>query len=244
MSKLTKKIQWDNFWSKYKLKTIGKKYLFFDILTKFLKISKLKSVLEIGCIPGNFLIAFKNNFHYKIYGLDYSHKFDKLKENLEKNNILDFTFYNQDFLKFKTNKKWDVVCSFGFIEHFKNYEAIFNKHLACLKKDGHLIIGLPNFRYFQYVFHKCFDKENLKIHNLKIMDLEVLRELCKKQNLKVKYLNYYKTIDLWVEKMPKNPFFKMIILFLIVIGKMINKLINFPNKFFSPYIILIAKNQK
>ena len=145
---------WNRFWKSYKFKKITKEYFLFDLFTKFLKSSKDKRCLEVGCIPGNFLIAFKKNFSYKIYGVDYSDKEELFHTNMRYNGIKDYTFFKEDFLSFNPNFKFDVVSSFGFIEHFNNPEPYIKKMIDLLKKDGVLIIGFPNFRRGQYLLHR------------------------------------------------------------------------------------------
>ena len=144
----------------------------------------------------------------------------------------------------KTKAKFDVVCSFGFIEHFDDYETIFKKHIELLNKNGRLIIEMPNFRYGQKILHNFFDKPNLKRHNLDIMDLKVLESLCMQYNLKILYLDYYRTINFWVSQNDKHFWLiKKAIEVFNLFFEFINKVINLPNKYFYPYIVLVAKKK-
>lgn len=243
MQKLTNKKQWDSFWSDRGIKKVDKNYLFFDVLRKFLVPSTKKAVLEIGCIPGSFLIAFRKNFGYRLYGLDYSTQTEKLYENFKFNSGGKITFYNKDFFKFHPKKKWDVVCSFGFIEHFKKPSDVFNRHVNLLKEGGTLVIGLPNFRYAQYFLHNFFDKDNLKIHNLEVMDLKLLSEMAEKNGLKIDYLGYYRTAGFWTEKKQGNVFSRALVFCLIASFTLLSKVLNIPNRFLSPYILLVARKK-
>ncbi len=74
------------------------------------------------------------------------------------------------------------------------------------------------------------------------MHLEVMRKLCKKNNIKILHLNYYKTADFWIDTNDSHYIItKLFVNFLRVIFKSISYLINYPNKYLSPYIILVAK---
>ena len=94
-------------------------------------------------------------------------------------------------LKWKTDKKYDLVCSFGFIEHFTNAEEIIKKHIDLVKKGGKVIVEVPNFSGVPGFFHKIVDGPSLKQHNTSIMNLDFFRKIAKQNNLKVLYLGYY-----------------------------------------------------
>jgi cyclopropane fatty-acyl-phospholipid synthase-like methyltransferase len=241
MKKLTNKHYWDDNWDK--LPYNHKKILFKDIFENFLTRSKNKKCIEIGCVPGRFLIYLHKQFNYSISGIDFS-DIQRVKQLFKKNNIKKYKLYKKDFCSFRTKEKFDLVCSFGFIEHFKNYKNIFKKHISLVKKNGLVIIELPNFNSIQYFLHKFLDKPNLKRHNIEIMDLNVLKKLCNKNKLQILHLNYYKTADFWIDKTDKHNFLTKFLAILISITfKSISLLVNIPNKFFSPYIILIAKKK-
>lgn len=239
MHKLTSKKFWNNSWKKFKIKG---DYMFHDLLKRHFLKNKNKTCIEIGCVPGRFLFYLAKNFKYKVYGVDFAET-NKMRD-FFKSEKIPIKIYQKDFLKFKTKVKFDVVCSFGFIEHFDDYETIFKKHVDLLNKNGKLIIEMPNFRYGQKILHSLFDKPNLKRHNLEIMNLIKLKELCKKYDLNILYLNYFKTIDFWISQTDKHLWLikKAIGLFSLLF-ECINKLINFPNKSFSPYIVLVAKKK-
>jgi len=236
MNNITNEIYWNKFWSK-KSNRIEFKKLFQLFLPKI----KGKSCLEIGCAPGRYLIYLNTYFKYSISGLDFC-DVTHIKTNFRNAKIHDYVLYNVDFNKFKTKKHFDVVLSLGFLEHFKNYETIFNKHSKLLSKKGILFLELPNFRNLQGYFRKKIDSKNMDRHNLEVMDLEVLRELCKKNKLKILFCDYYQTADFWIDPTEHN---QMLVFFINVVFssilKIISYLIDVPNKYTSPYIVLVAK---
>ncbi len=238
---LTNKNYWNNNWKETKIKN---KELFFDVIKRFLKEDKNKTCVEIGCVPGRFLLTFNKIFKYKISGIDFA-DLRGMKRLFESNGVKDYKVYQKDFLKFNPNEKFDVVSSFGFIEHFSDYDKIFRKHIALMKKGGTLILEMPNFNYLQGKMHKLLDNKNYARHNTCIMDLKIIKLLCEKYHLDVLYLNYYKTIDFWIDETDNPSKIKKWIFKTLRGGfKIVNFIISIPNKQTSPFIILIAKSQR
>jgi cyclopropane fatty-acyl-phospholipid synthase-like methyltransferase len=243
-NKTWKSLEGDNALSSFKnslRRFFKEEALFFDLIKKHLKEDGSKTVIEVGCAPGSFLVAFHKHFKFSVAGVDFA-DLSETKKNFESNHLTGYKLYQADFLKFNPPKKFDVVSSFGFIEHFTDYERVFKKHLQLLKKDGTLILEVPNFNHLQGFMHRVFDQKNYRRHNTRIMNLKVLGDLCEKHRLRILYLNYYKTIDFWIDKTDNRSFIKRWLVILFHIGSvLVNSLINIPSKNFSPYIVLIAK---
>jgi len=161
--------------------------------------------------------------------------------------------FNEDFRHFDITphvKKYDLVSSWGFIEHFEleeSYEFI-QKHKEMVSSNGYLIIELPNIRWFNWLLYRLINNNLLKIHNLETMDISFLKRAIEKdQKFKILYGNYYLTS--FFEFSSSNEFFKrhsVIKHIFELIKKSIRALhVNdIPNKFFSPYIVFIAKRVK
>lgn len=240
----TTKKDWDIFWNGYQPKIVSH-VLFEELLRKYLKPNPSLSCIEIGCFPGEFLIFMNKNFKYKIYGIDFNIRSDTFWDNMRLNGVSECTYYNEDFTTWNTNKRYDIVCSFGFIEHFNNYDVIIDKHLALLSEQGVLVLGCPNFRYAQYLFHFLFDRDNLKRHYLEIMSITKIREIIEKNNLSVIFIGYYRTVEFWVDKLhQKRGIVRIFLTLIITTAKVINRVINVPNRYFSPYILCIAQKNK
>jgi len=248
-SNLTEKKYWNSQWRKFDIKKIKKEYYLFDLFKKYLPFDKNKKCIEIGCAPGNFLIAFNKNFGYIPYGVDFSDEIIKTQKNFEYNDVSNFKLIKEDFSRFESNEKFFVVCSFGFIEHFKQPEKQIEKMVSLLETDGYLILGLPNLRYGQYIIHKMFnEKEMLAKHNLDIMNLENIEKIMKKHNIKKVYSNYYKLFEYSFSNKERGKI--LFNLFLVFTSKIINVITNkldlnttFKSKYISPYIIYVGKSQ-
>jgi hypothetical protein len=92
-----------------------------------------------------------------------------------------------------------VVTSFGFVEHFNNYEEVIVKHCELVAPNGYLIITMPNFRYMQWLYHWMFDRANLRIHNTDVMNLATLDRIMAAQGLERVFSGYLGGLTLWRE---------------------------------------------
>lgn len=199
-NELIGKQYWNKHWDRIFIPNLVTKKNYFHICTslfkKYLPSNPRLTFLEVGCIPGRFLVNFKKIFGYKIYGVDYSDKFNLLKKNMSLNKIKDYKVWKADILKFNPKIKFDIVTSFGFIEHFIDPSAYVAKMSSLVKKNGYFIVELPNFRYLQYIIHYINNKELLKAHYLKYMNANKLEKLVKKVSpMKTIYSGYYGIIQ-------------------------------------------------
>jgi 2-polyprenyl-3-methyl-5-hydroxy-6-metoxy-1,4-benzoquinol methylase len=230
-------------WNERTSLAVAKKYSkpeFDSILKKYLPISSKKTCLEIGAIPGGFLAYFKKEFHYKITGIDFAENKKVFDETMKINRIKDYKFISADIKNIKTNKKYDVVSSFGFIEHFDDFEEIISKHIELLAEDGYLVISLPNFRNLQYVYRVLFDRQNLKIHNLDSMKINKLNSIIASKGLTKIFSGHLGGIELWYDSPIKNDkIFKIRHKLVVSINKLKHKV---PNSFlYSPMMLLVYK---
>jgi len=201
-------------------------------------------IIEIGCVPGVYLGYLAKRFGYFPEGIDYVKDCKQTVEKTLRNfNLTESIIYEEDFLKWKPEKKYDLVCSFGFVEHFGDPDTIFAKHIDLLTNGGMLIIEYPNFNYGQKILHSFLDRENLSRHNMTIMNLDYLDKIKDKFNLDVMFAGYYGGLfDFWWENATPSIVQRLVRLCLRYIAAILNK-IPFNNRYFSPYIVLIAKSK-
>lgn len=135
-----------------------------------------KSAIEIGCYPGRYLSVL-GDLGYEVNGIDFCKQIEELPESMGKAGYRVGNFWKQDFEHYRLERKFDIVASFGFIEHFDNFEDILKKHAALVNNDGYLVIEVPNFfGAFQHWFHVNFDKQNYKRHYIPAMNVEGWRQ--------------------------------------------------------------------
>lgn len=200
-----------------------------------------KTCIEIGCYPGRYLAVF-GELGYELYGIDLAEKIKILPESLSANGYKVGKFWQEDFINFDPSQQFDLVASFGFIEHFTDWERVLDKHIELVKTDGYLIMEAPNFiGSFQYWLHSNFDKKNFDHHHLPAMEVEKWGAVLKGNFFDIVYRDYFGGFHFWVEKEKRNIFQKAILKTLRKAGFQLNKLLPPQNKIYSPYGGIIAK---
>lgn len=205
------------------------------------------TVFEIGCAPGKWLVFFAKEMNYNVTGIDFSQKGVKhTLANFQMNDVSGKVI-NGDINNFNSNRKYDIVFSLGFIEHFDNVDDIIKTHVDILEKDGWLILGIPNFKGVNYFIQKIIDKKVIADHNLSIMNISYLKNLGDKFNLNPVILKYvggfaptmfgHRAKNNIRKLYNKNSFFNW---FLNLVLKL-NILSFFNSRFFSSYIIAVYK---
>lgn len=147
-----------------------------DVLRRYVRPGQ--AVIEIGCAPGKHLAWCARVLGGRVSGLDYSPVgfgttqwlFAKLgiAADLRMEDVFKTTFPNEAF---------DVVYSFGVIEHFDDPTHIVRKHLELVRPGGWVVIAVPNYGGVYGRIQRRIDPENLAIHNLRIMSLDALRQM-------------------------------------------------------------------
>ena len=150
-------------------------------------------VLECGCFPGKWLAWFNKELNMQPYGIDTLPSEQTIS--FLKNHNIKAQIKQADVRKipFKDNY-FDVVYSFGLIEHFDDHKALIKEMARVLKKDGILITSWPNTLKF------TFTRLMMKIHRDK--DLEDMKPIPLEHILNIyKELNFqniqYKKMGVW-----------------------------------------------
>lgn len=245
---LTDKEFWENYWENLILPSqVNINHSFDRCVSKELEaITRNQSgeIFEIGCAPGKWIgfLAQKNGLipcgiEYTKGGLASTFK------NFELMQIKPGVIFSEDFFKVKPFRKFDVVMSLGFIEHFENIDEVVNLHLSWLKDGGMLILGVPNFTGINRAIQRVLDESLLDKHNLKIMNLDFFKNLGERLEIKLnseKYLGSFEP-DLFIPiKRFGNPI-QILIKILLIISRKLRKFetfdsINGPS--FSSYILV------
>lgn len=134
--------------------------------------------IEIGCAPGKMLAWVAGVLKAEVTGLDYSEPgiakcralFDALG--------LKVNLHHDDFFNHHLPlASFDVVTSFGVIEHFDDARSVVQKHLDLVKPGGVALIAIPNYGGIYGSLQRWCDAPNLALHNLEIMNPYALTAL-------------------------------------------------------------------
>lgn len=213
-------------------------------LNDFLKTQdgKGKEVFEIGCFPGRYLYHFGKK-GYVLNGIDITKEMDdSFIQWLRNKNFNVGEITKEDVFNFKPSKQYDIVSSFGFIEHFANFDALIEQHIQWTKPNGYIIISVPDFSNpVQYTLHKLSDKKLLSIHNLKAMNINSWKEVVKRYKVEIIFEGHFGGYSFWAGTQNRNLFQKLILKVGYASNNVLTKKIKRSSSFYSPFMGMIFK---
>ncbi|MCC8408471.1 class I SAM-dependent methyltransferase [Mucilaginibacter sp. UR6-1] len=242
---LTDRSFWKSFWEAKKglIFPIKADYVFGDILGKLIAEKQIKTAIELGGFPGYYATYLKKYQKLDTTLFDYYVHRDIIKKLLEANGLSenDITIIEADLFNYTPEKQYDLVSSFGLIEHFNDTKAIVETHLQFLKPGGVLFITLPNFVGVNGWVQRKFDRDNYDKHNINSMNLQLLADSCKQLGLKEVECYYSGKFSIWLEnKAEQSALAKAFVKGLWFAGKVFTKIVPVESKALSPYIVLKA----
>lgn len=148
--------------------------------------------------PGAFLIYLGQHFDYVVSGIDQKPLTElALPDHCRRHGVSVGELICGDFFTASLNT-YDVVTSFGFVEHFDDVEALIERQADLVADGGTIVISTPNFRRGQYVLHRLLDADNLRRHSLPAMDLERWARVLRGRGFEVPFTGYAVTAD-WID---------------------------------------------
>ncbi|MDR2815032.1 MAG: class I SAM-dependent methyltransferase [Prevotellaceae bacterium] len=128
---LTDRKFWQEYWKNYEYEKIPAKVPFGKFLSR---LDGASSFIEVGGFPGVFAAYFYKRGCKEVSLLDFY--IDKgMVSKFEKINSIPqgtITCIESDFFNFEANKKYDIVFSYGFIEHFSDTKDVMQRHVNLL----------------------------------------------------------------------------------------------------------------
>jgi len=249
--KLTDKTRWQ-----YSLQPSYK--LINDVLQRDEWISVISEILpnrkadyiELGCAPGTYTAALVKDKPWSVYGIDYSDDADLFTQTLHivgKNAIL----YREDLFNFSMPQKYDIVASYGLVEHFRgsSFEEIMALHDQYTKEDGYIVIAVPNFTGAPYVFHYIFDRPDLDNHNIDTMQPNTIATWLREKGYDILFNDYVGVMRLWGNTGWRSSWLsaKCVAAFAVGLSKLallVDKLgISLRGRSWSPYLLVIAQRR-
>jgi len=242
---LTDRSFWKAFWESKKdlIFYIKPDYVFGDILAKLIKENGIKTAVELGGFPGYYSIYLKKYEQLDTTLFDYYVHEGLVKQLLAKNGLQDgdIKIIEADLFSYTPAEKYDMVLSFGLIEHFSDTKAIINTHLQFLKPGGTLFITLPNFTGVNGWVQRKFDLDNYNKHYIEFMNPAFLAETFKQLGLKNIESYYHGKYTVWLENRDqKSGIVKALVKGIWTGIKVASKLTSKQSKALSPYIVVKA----
>jgi len=152
-------------------------------------------------------------------------------------------FCRHRFEDFVTSDKYDLVCSFGFVEHFRNWEEILVKHVGLIAPSGWLIVATPNFRgLVQRLLHAYLDRNNMMRHNLAAMNTRQWARIVERAGLSVKFSGCFGGFDFWADPVDLSFVQKKVLNGVASVLPVARK-IKRSSCLFSPYCGLVARRE-
>ncbi len=200
---LTDHVFWDDYWDDIHLPdTIDPSVRWQAALTtaflRHLPRDSSRSIFEIGCAPGRWLIWFNKALGYQVAGCDTSPKGVELtRENFRLNDVDGEVFAADVLTDDLPQHAYDIVYSIGVIEHFRDPMRIIGRHLQLLKPNGLLILEVPNMAGAVNLklmrmagLHKF-----LAVHNLDMMNRAFFRSVADRFDIHSESLDYIGGFD-------------------------------------------------
>lgn len=244
---LTDRAFWKAFWESRigLIFNIKPDYIFGDILGRIIKEKNAKTAIELGGFPGYYAIYLKKYWEMNTTLLDYFIHEGLVKQLLETNGLSesDIKIIEADLFNYTPAEQYDMVLSFGLIEHFSDTKGIIKTHLAFLKPGGTLFITLPNFTGVNGWVQQKFDRANYDKHYIESMNPALLADYCRRLGLRNVEAYYHGGFSIWLEnKAHRSALTKGFVKGLWFAGKLISKTLRIESKLLSPYIVVKAES--
>lgn len=123
-------------------------------------------LLEVGCANSRWLPYFALEHGFKVTGIDYSDTGCKSCRQILRNAHIEGDIVNTDFSTPPASliDAFDIVISYGFVEHFKDTSSCIRSLSSFLKTDGLLITIIPNMAGLNGLIQKTTNRSVYDIH--------------------------------------------------------------------------------
>ena len=199
--------------------------------------------LELGCFPGRFLAIF-GELGFEVNGIDLTPRVaHDLPEWLKAQGWRVGKVLQGDVWTFPFSETYDVVCSFGLIEHFTEWQELLRRHAALVSPGGLLLVSTPNFTgSLQLLLRRWLDPVNLGKHNLDAMETNRWAAVIEPLGFDILTHGPFGRFDFWVAPQ-KRSVLQRVVLRLMMRSKGAFGALLPSHTAFSPYLGLAARKQ-
>jgi 2-polyprenyl-3-methyl-5-hydroxy-6-metoxy-1,4-benzoquinol methylase len=259
--KLSPQEYWDKVLAKAQLPRINNRRSYhyrvtMDFIDRHIRGTGYSTFFEVGCGSSGWLPYFAKEYGLKVSGIDYSEIGCRLaEENLKMLNISYGEIICKDLFEPNCNngQKYDIVFSYGVIEHFDNPGEVMAIFSDFLNPGGIIITLVPNLNGLMGRMQKYFVPDIIKMHKvITRSQLQKYHENSGLENITTSYVGTFTiaviplvSSNRWV--FTENSIQKKIGSFLFnAFDKTITRLfsllrINIPSRNLSPYVLSIAR---
>jgi 2-polyprenyl-3-methyl-5-hydroxy-6-metoxy-1,4-benzoquinol methylase len=201
---LTDEAYWDERWGTVQLPALVDEGIRWQlamaqVFRRFLPHDPSRSVFEIGCAPGRWLVWFHRTFGYTAYGCDLS----KAAAETTRRNFATTDVPGEVFTGDVTKpgelpaRQFDVVVSLGVIEHFADPEPVLRRHVDFTKPGGLVIVNVPNLAgsVNHWMLRRAKMQSLIDVHNLESMQADRFRAMADRLQLEVCFIEYVGGFD-------------------------------------------------
>lgn len=205
-------------------------------------------ICEIGSGNGKLVKKFADMFNYKPFGIEYREEESIIARKSGVTVCVKDAFDKTVLKKYKNY--FDIVFSYGFVEHILPPEKAIKLHVDLAKPGGYFVIQIPRFKGFNLWKLKFFRPDYIASHNLAIMNYDILEKLCSFPNTQKLFCANYGTIKLRIPMEKKGCKFyllKTICNIEYVLNPLLRLLFRdkgVETNFFSPCVIYIGRKIK
>lgn len=210
-------------------------------------------LLEIGCAQSAWLPYFAKAFGFKVYGIDYSEIGCKKARKILLQSGVEGEIVCADLFSPPNDMYgvYDVVVSFGVVEHFDDTKLCIKALSKFLKPNGIMITMIPNMGGIIGLVQKILNRKIFDIH--KIIDSETLQKTHELCGLEVVDCNYFLLSNFYIinlkglhnnsiEFLVKKNIMRLLLVSSIIGCFIESKVGNFKeNKFISSYVFCRSK---
>lgn len=207
-----------------------------------------KKILEVGCANSQWLPYFAKEYNLEIYGLDYSNIGCENSKNILNTEGVDGEIVCADLFEPPNSfiEKFDIVISFGVIEHFENTEYVVESIAKMLKPGGVMVTFIPNMNGLPGFIQKKVSKEIYDIHVP--LDLAQLVDAHEKAGISMGKANYFLFFNMGIINFAHSKFkfiyYGLILLSIYIFGFLSKINIKLKeNKVTSPYLFYYGEKE-
>ncbi|MEE9293582.1 MAG: class I SAM-dependent methyltransferase [Phycisphaerae bacterium] len=144
------------------------------VCARYLPRDPSRKMLEVGCAPGGILARFNSLLGYQPYGLEYAPAgVEETRRTFQRHGFDPSHVIEADLFDPRTatehGEKYDLVMSFGLIEHFSDPAEVIRRHVDLVRPGGYLVIQIPKLTGICLLTMWLFRREFIGQHNRTIM---------------------------------------------------------------------------